>query len=225
MRPALRAALVAIAAAGAIAWTPRTDVVRVQEAHPAIAGKWQLNENKSEKYDPQRDRDLSRPDATGATTKTGMGSRGGGSRGGGSSSGGGADAGGGFGGGGGGGADREAMRAMREATQQPRSLEIQQTDSTVTVGGRGASLMVYTDGRVIADSTLDGQVVKSVKASWKKDELTIERLVATGTTIKETYHLDKKDPKILLVDVRFESKPMRRTINNRRVYDLASTGG
>ncbi len=222
MRPALRASFVVLAAAGVVAWTPRARVVRVQEAHPSIAGTWQLNEDKSEKYDPQRDRDLSRPDATGATTKTGMGSRGGGSRGGGSS--GGADAGGGFGGSGGG-ADREAMRAMREATQQPRSLEIQQTDSTVTVGGRGASLMVYTDGRVIADSTLDGKVVKSVKASWKKDELTIERLVATGTTIKETYHLDKKDPKILLVDVRFESKPMRRTINNRRVYDLASTGG
>ena len=198
---------------------PLPDAGRAQASHPSLGGTWQLNEEKSEKYDPSRDRALGRDDATGATVKTGMGSRtsSGGGR---SSGGGGADGGsGGAFSGTGTGADRQVLAAMGEATRQPATLTIEQTDSTVTVSSGRRPLVVHPDGESLADSTLDGVVVYSVKAEWKKDQLVIEKHVAGGTSVRSTYYLDKKDPKVLIVDVHFESKPLRKTIDNRRAYN------
>jgi hypothetical protein len=201
--------------------TPLPDAGRAQSAHPALGGTWQLNEEKSEKYDPSRERALGRDDATGANVKTGMGPRTSG-RAGGGGGGGGADGGGAPGGTGGAtglGADRQVMAAMGEATKQPSALTIEQTDSTVTISSGRRQLVVRPDGESLADSTLEGVVVYSVKAEWKKDQLVVEKRLAGGTSVRSTYYVDKKDPKVLIVDVRFESKSLRRTIDNRRVYN------
>ena len=152
--------------------------------------------------------------------RTGQSSRGGGGRAGGSA---GSGGGGSFGGGSTGGAmDPQVMRAFRESTQQPRTLRIQQTDTSVTIAGQGRPLTVLTNGALVADSTLEGQITYSVKSSWKKDQLVIERQMSGGTVIRSTYYLDKKDAKTLIVDVRFESKQMTRTVDNRRVYSAAA---
>lgn len=214
----IRGSLAATVVSVALLSMPVPDAARAQAAHPNLGGTWQLNEEKSEKYDPSRDRALGRDDATGATVKTGMGSR---TSGGGRSSGGGGTDGGSSGafGGTGAGADRQVMAAMGEATRQPSTLTIEQTDSIVTISSGRRPLVVHPDGESLADSTLEGVVVYSVKAEWKKEQLVIEKRLAGGTSVRSTYYLDKKDPKVLIVDVRFESKPMRKTIDNRRVYN------
>jgi hypothetical protein len=204
------------AAAVSLAAPAPSTALLAQDSPPAISGTWRLNENRSEKYDPQRERDLNRADATGATVRTGMGSRG---RGGSSS-------GGAFGSGGqsdGRSMSPLASRVMQEATRQPQTLRIALTDSSVTIQGGPRPVTVLTNGVIVADSTLEGEIAYAVKATWKKEQLIVERQINNGATmLRSTYYLDRKDPKVLIVDVRFEDKSTRRTIDNRRVYNAES---
>jgi hypothetical protein len=217
----------AVAATAFLAWHDTRAVSRstaegLQEPRPSVAGTWQINDDKTEKYDARVDRDIApgsgktvdhmpsaRASGGGGRTRSAAGS-------GGSS---GTDAADAFGGGAGATLDRRASNAFREATRAPRELRIEQTDTSVTIVGGAKPLTVLTNGKVVTDSTVEGEVSYSIKAQWKKDQLVIERQMGRGTSIRSTYYLDKKDPKTLIVDVRFESKAMSRTVDNRRVYN------
>src|SRR4029079_13773911 len=179
-------------------------------------GTWQLNEEKSEKYDPNRERLLNKSgDITGALGRTGQTNRrgSGGVRRGATPGGTGGDdsavpaSAGDASRGGGGRGDKMSMRFMRTATQQPKVLKIDQNDSTITIEGGGRPLTLRTNGEEVAETEgaegegggMSGEA-PTVKATWKKDQLVVEQHSGKDVWVRQTFHVDKKNPKMLVVD-------------------------
>lgn len=209
----------AATAAGAVMvlGRPHTAASMPQQATFQLAGTWNIDQAKTGQPREKSARDF----GTFNDRTTSRGGRGGGRRGsrtsGGSSSGGSPGMGmpsGGMRGGGRGGAG--IFATMRPA----RSLKVTQTDSTIIIDAGGSQIpqLLFLDGRTVADTQPDG-IIWTRKATLKKDQLIVERKFDRDGNIKETYHFDKKNPKLLIVDYHLEQKQQGRTMDQKRVYD------
>jgi hypothetical protein len=136
------------------------------------------------------------------------------------------------GGGGGGGSPSTSNRGgggplpavVRSVLSPASKLLIELSDSSITVDpGTGYIVKVPTDGKVHEERLEDGSVFKT-KATWRRDELIVERDFNVAGTVsgatREVFRLDKSDPRMLVVDFHFEHKAYRRTVDQRRVYNL-----
>lgn len=188
---------------------------------PTVAGSWTLNADRS---DNARQR-----------LASAMGSGGGGGGGAavssGGQSGGGRSGGRRGGGGGGGGADTAtAARAPRGGgrgspvamalLQGPAELVIEFGESKVTLNRGGPTpLEVPTDGKSLKIGYPGAEV--EFKAKWNGQKLELETKLQAGPRVIETYELDKKDPSVMTVDVRFTQPGPTSNVNVRlkRVYD------
>lgn len=131
--------------------------------------------------------------------------------------------GGGRGGAGGpGGGMNDAQRAKMRQTMQlvwdaPQSLEISQTDSTVSlIADTTPELVLPVNGKKVVikqDSLADVEV----KGKWQGDAFVVQRKVSGGGTISEDY-LHSASGNQLFVIVSFDT-PSGRSLQFRRVYD------
>ncbi len=100
----------------------------------------------------------------------------------------------------------------------PYQLAIETTDSTVVMRvDLGVARPLYLNGRTTVD-TLGDMTPRSSTAKWHKNRLEVERKVARGGRIRETYWFDVESSS-LVVDVRLEGMP--RTVELRRIYSRA----
>lgn len=210
----LRLSVVALAAGASMFWhEPRESASEVvwQDPAPALTGTWMLSKEKTE---PPRDQTVGDVERTGAEAAVGMGGRGG-RRGAqdnpGSSA--------------GGGGNRvqftPAQRALIRTMIQPSdSLLITQTDTAVAIdNGTGMFLNLALNGRAKDQPQPDGTVYKS-KASRRGTDVIVERELGTLGSTREIYRLDKSNPRLMTVEFRYEHKRQRRTVDQKRVYEM-----
>ncbi len=194
---------------------PRASVPVQQKEVLQLAGSWNLDQEKTEEPREHSASDVADPGdgrPTGRISRPGRGGGGGGRR---STAGGAQPSGGGRMGGRGGAGIFSTMRPVR-------SLKVEQTDSTVIIdtGGSQIPQLLYLDGRTVPDTQPNG-IIWTRKATMKKDQLIVERKFDRDGSTKETYHLDKKDPKLLIIDYHLEQKQQGRTMDQKRVYDAS----
>lgn len=210
----------AATAAGAVMVLGRPHTAASMPQQPAfqLAGTWTLDQNKTEQPREKSARDFGSLDTRSTDPRragrTRSGGSGGGRASGGATSGGAMRGGGRMGGRGGSG----VFATMRPA----RSLKVTQTDSTIIIDAGGSQIpeLLFLDGRTVADTQPDG-IIWMRKATLKKDQLIVERKFDKDGNTKETYHLDKKNPKLLIIDYHLEQKQQGRTMDQKRVYDAA----
>jgi len=211
-----------LAVLGAAALFCGTSVASAQDA-PVFVGTWTLNIDKTE---PAKDKVIEDAEGTGAgrTLSTGLGSRGSsGRRGavaGGSSGGGGG--GGGSAGGGGGGGGRSNFRLIFGGMVNPsKTLKVIQADSIVSIEDEDGPLFLNlrADNKTL-EETLTNQTVLKTRVQWKKNELVVERSHDTDGSARMIIRIDPKNPKTMLVDFHYEHKRQRRTIDQRRIYEV-----
>ena len=223
MRPIAAAlALTVFAAARAHAQQPDSQPTPPQPT--TIAGHWTYNVEQS--TDPRRMTQF----GDSGTRPGGRGGFGGGRGGFGGGRGGFGGGRGGFGGGrggGGGGGERgggmsDAQRAGMRQTMQlvwsaPQSLEIAQTDTTVSLTADTAEALVLpVNGKKVvmrSDSLADVEV----RGKWQGNDFVVRRKVSGGGTITEDY-LHSPSGNQLFVIVSFDT-PSGRSVQFRRVYD------
>jgi len=208
-----------LAVLGAAALFCGTSVATAQDA-PVFVGTWTLNIDKTE---PAKDKVIEDAEGTGAgrTTSTGLSGRGSAGRrpevAGGA---GGARSGGGGGGGGGGG--RSNFRLIFGGMVNPsKTLKVIQADSIVSIEDEDGPLFLNlrADNKTL-EETLTNQTVLKTKAQWKKNELVVERSHDTDGSARMIIRIDPKNPKTMLVDFHYEHKRQRRTIDQRRIYEV-----
>lgn len=104
--------------------------------------------------------------------------------------------------------------------QGPRELRIEIAESKVTLRRDAIDpLELNTDGKAVVLGPSDNAV--EYKAKWNGQKLEIETRTKDGPRVVETYELDRKDPAVLAVDVRFTQPGPNGNLNVRlnRVYD------
>lgn len=209
----LRLSVVALAAGASLYWhEPRESEGEFtwQDPAPTLTGTWMLNKEQTER---PRDRTLGDPEATGGDAAVGMGGRGG-NRGARDNP-----------GSGGGGGNRvqltPAQRALIRTLLQPSdSLLITHTDTAVAIdNGTGMFLKLALNGRARDEPQPDGTVFKS-KASRRGTDVIVERDLGTLGGTREIYRLDKGNPRLMTVEFHYEHKRQRRTVDQKRVYEL-----
>lgn len=108
------------------------------------------------------------------------------------------------------------MWALRPVLQ----LLIRLDDSTVAISDHGGQMNSHpTDGRKVKEELLDGDEVETT-AKWKDGSLVVERKRKRGSTVKESYTIDRASGKLILT-VKISGSRMPGTIEVRRVYDPA----
>ena len=182
----------------------------------SFAGTWKLNNDASdsprEKFQEATEKGMKMSDGmTGGrgTVRTGAGRVDG-------ESGGGREPG--AGGGGGALSGPDFMRVMRPAPQ----IVVEQNDTVVIVrDDRGLPQVFYLDGRKV-EEPMPGAELKQTTAKLGKDgKLTIERKLGGLGAMKEVYVLDAEKHR-LVVEAKLTSPTLGKTVEIKRVYDLAS---
>ena len=190
---------------------------RAQDA-PVFVGTWALNIDKTE---PAIDKVIEDAEGTGAgrTMSTGLGGRGSTGRTA-DVAGGGGRSGGGSGGGGGGGGRANFRYIFGGMMMASKTLKVTQADSIVTIEDEDGPLFVNirSDNKPF-EETLANQTVLKTKATWRKNELVVERVHETDGSARMIMRIDPKNPKVLIVDFHYEHKRQRRTIDQRRIYE------
>jgi hypothetical protein len=108
----------------------------------------------------------------------------------------------------------------RALLQGPPQLEISFAESTVILNrGAGIPLELTTDGKAVRIGYAGAEV--EYKAKWNGQKLEIETKLQGGPRVVETYELDKKNPAVMTVDVRFADPSPEGNLNvhMKRVYD------
>lgn len=178
---------------------------------PVLVGTWTLNADKTEE---PREKVIEDVGSTGAgrTMRTGLGGRGG--RGGGGS-GGGSSIGNARG-------SRAAFGLMFGGMMRPsQTLKVMQSDSIILIEDENGPLFVNlrADGKTLEEPLADHTVLKT-KAQWRRTDLVIERTHDVQGSARMIIKVDPKDPKVMFVEFHYEHKRERRTIDQKRVYEL-----
>jgi len=85
--------------------------------------------------------------------------------------------------------------------------------------GAGTPLELTTDGKAVKFGYSGAEV--EYKAKWNGKKLEVETKLQAGPRVVETYELDKNDPAVMTVDVRFTEPGPDGNLNvhMKRVYD------
>jgi hypothetical protein len=62
--------------------------------------------------------------------------------------------------------------------------------------------------------------VLKTKTSWRRTDLVIERSHEVQGSARMIFKVDAKDPKVMTVEFHYEHKRQRRTIDQKRVYEV-----
>jgi hypothetical protein len=191
---------------------------------PTVAGTWTLNADKSDNARERlsaamRNRGVSGGAAAGGAAAAGGrsgGSRSGGRRGGGGGGGGGVDTTAAVRPQGGGGRGSTVAIALLQGSPQ---LTIRFEESKVVLDRGGMPLELTTDGKAVKFGYPGAEV--EYKAKWNGKKLEVETKYQAGPRVVETYELDKKDPGVMTVDVRFTEPGPNGNVNvhMKRIYD------
>ena len=102
-----------------------------------------------------------------------------------------------------------------------KTLKVIQADSLVSIEDEDGPLFLNlrADNKTL-EETLTNQTVLKTKAQWKKNELIVERSHDTDGSARMIIRIDPKNPKTMLVDFHYEHKRQRRTIDQRRIYEV-----
>lgn len=199
--------LPAIAAAMAIPFYGIATTSSAQD-RPVLVGTWTLNEEKTEE---PRDRTIEDVASTGSRTPTGLGGRGGrGARSGGGSTIGNARG------------SRAAFGLMfGPMMRASTTLKVTQADSVILIEDENGPLFVNlkADGKTLEEPLADQTVLKT-KTSWRRTDLVIERSHEVQGSARMIFKVDAKDPKVMTVEFHYEHKRQRRTIDQKRVYEV-----
>jgi hypothetical protein len=205
--PSLPALAAAIAIPLALVASPGS-----AQDRPVLVGTWTLNADKTEE---PREKVIEDVGSTGAgrTMRTGLGGRGG--RGGGGSGGGGSSIGNARG-------SRAAFGLMfGPMMRASKTLKVTQADSVILIEDENGPLFVNlkADGKTLEEPLADQTVLKT-KTSWRRTDLVIERSHDVQGSARMILKVDPRDPKVMTVEFHYEHKRQRRTIDQKRVYEL-----
>jgi hypothetical protein len=202
--------LISLPAIAAVMSIPAHGVATTASAQdrPVLVGTWTLNEEKTEE---PRDRTIEDVASTGSRTPTGLGGRGGrGAR-----TGGGATIGNARG-------SRAAFGLMFGPMMRPsRELKITQADSVILIEDEDGPLFVNlrADGKTLEQPLADHTLLKT-KTQWRRTDLVIERSHDVQGSARMIFKVDSKNPKMMTVEFHYEHKRERRTIDQKRGYEL-----
>jgi hypothetical protein len=107
-------------------------------------------------------------------------------------------------------------RIMKPAAE----IVVEQNDTTVIISTeRELPQIIYLDGRTGSEQVPGGGTIE-VTAKWKNGKFTVERKLASGGSLKETYSVDG-DRHRLMVEAKMSSPQLPESITIKRVYDAA----
>ncbi len=107
--------------------------------------------------------------------------------------------------------------ALRRAVEPPRRLDIQETDSALTVSiAAETRLVLYRDGRAFSN-LVSSPGKHECQASWNGVALVVKHSVDAHVHVVETYET-LEDEGLLAVTVVFEDARLPRPLTSRRLY-------